>query len=428
MATVTINVHEVTRVEGHGNIVVRAKDGVVEELRLEIIESPRFFEAMIRGRKYGDINFITSRICGICAVGHCTTSLQATERAMNIPISEQTKKLRDLNFMGEQLQSHILHEYFLVAPDFFKAGSVIPLATTHPDVVLRALRLKKLANDMCAVIGGRKVMPVSLVPGGFTRIPTKKELTDLKTRLVAAGPDIDETAKLFASLTMPNFTRPTEYVSVTHPKEYAWIEGDVMSSDTGTVKPIDYQKIVKEKVVKHSTSKHTYNNRESYMVGALARFNNNSKQLHPKAKKVAAALKMEAPCHNPFMINAAQIVEIVHCYEDSLRLVDELLDSPLKPEPVQVKPCAGRGVGVCEVPRGILFHDYTYDASGTMVSANLIIPTGQNLANIEQDIRAIVPQIIDRPQDEIRLTLEMLVRAYDPCISCSVHMLDVKFV
>jgi coenzyme F420-reducing hydrogenase alpha subunit len=164
------------------------------------------------------------------------------------------------------------------------------------------------------------------------------------------------------------------------------------------------------------------------MVGALARFNNNSKQLHAKARRVAADLKLAAPCHNPFMINAAQIVESVHCYEESLGLLNQLLESPLKDEAVQVKPRAGRGVGVCEVPRGILFHDYTYDENGTMVSANLIIPTGQNLANIEQDIRAIVPQIIDRPKDEIRLTLEMLVRAYDPCISCSVHMLDVKFV
>jgi len=428
MASVTINVHEVTRVEGHGNIVVRAKDGTVEEVRLEIIESPRFFEAMVSRRKYTDINFITSRICGICAVGHCTTSLQATERAMGITVSQQTETLRKLNFYGEQLQSHILHEYFLVAPDFFQAGSVIPLAGTHPEVVKRALRLKKLANEMCCVIGGRHVMPVSLVVGGFTRVPTKKELSALKDKLVAAEPDFDETVKLFATLQMPNFTRETEYVSLTHPTEYAFIEGDIKSSDTGVVKPMDYQKVVKEKIVKHSTAKHTYNNRASYMVGALARFNNNSKQLHAKARRVAADLKLAAPCHNPFMINAAQIVESVHCYEESLGLLNQLLESPLKDEAVQVKPRAGRGVGVCEVPRGILFHDYTYDENGTMVSANLIIPTGQNLANIEQDIRAIVPQIIDRPKDEIRLTLEMLVRAYDPCISCSVHMLDVKFV
>jgi coenzyme F420-reducing hydrogenase alpha subunit len=361
-------------------------------------------------------------------VGHCTTSLQASERAMGVTVSEQTEKLRKLNFYGEQLQSHILHEYFLVAPDFFKVGSVIPLAGTHPDVVKRALRLKKLANEMCCVIGGRHVMPVSLVVGGFTRVPTKKELADLKAKLVAAGPDIDETAKLFASLQMPAFTRETEYISLTHPKEYAFVEGDIKSSDAGVAKPMDYQKFVKEKIVKHSTSKHTYNKRESYMVGALARFNNNSKQLHPKAKKVAADLKLVAPCHNPFMINAAQIVETVHCYEESLALLNQLLESPLRDEPVQVKPRAGRGVGACEVPRGILFHDYTYDDSGTMASANLVIPTGQNLANIEQDIRAIVPQIIDRPQDEVRLTLEMLVRAYDPCISCSVHMLDVEFV
>jgi coenzyme F420-reducing hydrogenase alpha subunit len=465
MASVAINVHEVTRVEGHGNIVVRAKDGTVEECQLEIIESPRFFEAMVRGRKYTDINFITSRICGICAVGHCTTSLQATERAMGVTPSEQTQKLRKLNFYGEQLQSHILHEYFLVAPDFFKAGSVIPLAASHPDVVKRALKLKKLANEMCCVIGGRHVMPVSLVVGGFTRVPTKKEIMDLRARLQEAGPDIDETVKLFGTLRMPDFKRETEYISLTHPKEYAFIEGDIKASRMGVVKPMDYQKVVREKIVKHSSSKHSYSNRdqvpgdnrhvreelaeaddrslpvpphalaaeertplESYMVGALARFNNNHKQLHPKAKKVAAALKLQAPCHNPFMINAAQIVETVHCYEESLSLLSQLTSNPLKDEPIDVRPRAGRGVGACEVPRGILFHDYTYDESGTMAAANLIIPTGQNLANIEQDIRAIVPEIIDRPQDDVRLMLEMLVRAYDPCISCSVHMLDVKFV
>jgi len=465
MASVTINVHEVTRVEGHGNIVVRAKDGAVEECRLDIIESPRFFEAMVRGRKYTDINFITSRICGICAVGHCTASLQATERAMGVTVSEQTQELRKLNFYGEQLQSHILHEYFLVAPDFFKAGSVIPLASSHPEVVKRALSLKKLANEMCCLIGGRHVMPVSLVVGGFTRVPTKKELMDLRAKLVAAGPDIDETVKLFATLQMPDFKRRTEYISLTHPKEYAFIEGDIKSSVTGVVKPMDYQKVVREKIVRHSTSKHTYSNRdqvpvdnrqvreeladaderflpvspqvlvaeepalrESYMVGALARFNNNHKQLHPKAKKAAADLKLSAPCHNPFMINAAQIVETVHCYEESLSLLKQFAVGDVKDEPIDVRPRAGRGVGACDVPRGILFHDYTYDDSGTLTAANLVIPTGQNLANIEQDIRAFVPQIIDRPQDEVRLMLEMLVRAYDPCISCSVHMLDVKFV
>lgn len=429
MKTLNIDVHYVTRVEGHGNIVVDVKNGEVKECRFEVVEAPRFFEAFVRGRPYHDINHIVSRICGICSVGHSTTSTQATERALGVELTEQGWLLRKLLFHGEILDSHILHTYYLVAPDFFGVPSVIPLVETHREVVERALRLKKLAGDLCAMIAGRHTHPCALVVGGFTHTPTERELREMRERLVAARADMDVTVDLFASLPWPQFERETEYVSLHKDDEYAFIGGEIVTSD-GFRYPIeDYRKVTNEYCVPFSTAKWTKHNRESYMVGALARFNNNYDQLHPRAKEAAAKLGMKPIVTNPFLNTAAQVVEMVHCVEDSIRIIDELLTRGVreeKPVPVQVR--AGEGVGACEVPRGVLFHHYVYDEKGICREANCIIPTNQNIANINADIRALVPQILDRPQEEVRLLLEMLVRAYDPCISCSTHFLTVEFV
>jgi coenzyme F420-reducing hydrogenase alpha subunit len=126
---------------------------------------------------------------------------------------------------------------------------------------------------------------------------------------------------------------------------------------------------------------------------------------------------------------AAQVVEMVHCVEDGIEIIDELLERGVEPEgPVAADVKAGEGVGSCDVPRGILFHHYAYDEEGFCEGANCIIPTNQNLANLNHDMQELLPRIIDKPQDEVRLTLEMLVRAYDPCISCSAHFLTVEFV
>lgn len=424
-----IDVHHVTRVEGHGNIVVNAKNGVLEECRLEIVETPRFFEAMLRGRPYTEASHITSRICGICAVGHATASLRASENALGVELSEQTQLLRKLIFFGEMLDSHILHTYMLVAPDFFNVGSVIPLAGIAPEVVLRALRMKKLAGDLCAIIGGRHTHPIAMTVGGFTHLPTVEEIKTLRERLIAARADVDATVALFKTLPWPQFNRETEYVALSKPDEYAFIDGTITTTDGGSYHLNDYKKVTNEKCVEHSTAKHTAHKRESYMVGALARFNVNHKQLHPKAKEAADALGLKPICTNPYYNSAAQVVEIVHSVEEAIKICDELIARGIKSEtPYKFAGKGGAGVGSCEVPRGILFHNYEIGEDGNVKNANCIIPTGQNLANIEADMRALVPQILDQGEQKVTMALEMLVRAYDPCISCSVHFLDVKFV
>ncbi len=421
MRQVAINVHQVTRIEGHGNIVLNARDGKIDKLMWEIPESPRFFEAMLRGRYYDDVSHIASRICGICSIAHSTASIRATEAAFGIQPSEQTLLLRKLLFDAEMLESHVLHVFCLIAPDFLGADSVFPLVETHKDVVLMALRLKKLAYNLAELLAGRKTHPLSCVVGGFAKLPDLSELKAIKTRLEDALPDLDATVALVKTLKIPDFTRQTEYIALKDSKEYAFISGQIASTDAGVI-PLDkYLEVTNEFCVPHSTAKFTKNKRDSYMVGALARFNINHDQLLPRAKRAAQELGLNAPCYNPFMITVAQVVETVHVVEDSIRLINELTIRGLKDGANVVKVRAGRGVGAVEAPRGILFHDYTYDEKGMLTKANCIIPTNQNHNNIQKDMEALVPLILNRSDDEIRHTLEMLVRAYDPCVSCSTH-------
>ncbi|MCP4246021.1 MAG: Ni/Fe hydrogenase subunit alpha [bacterium] len=434
MRNVDIDVKHVTRVEGHGNIKVNVRDGSIAKLELQVVESPRYFEAFLRGRRWDEAPHLTCRICGICSVGHTTASIKGIEAACGIEPSEQTLLLRKLLLYGEQIQSHVLHVLFLAVPDFLGVGSVIPLAQTHPEVVKRALRMKRLANDICMVLAGRHIHPIAAHAGGFTHVPKPQELIDLKRRLEACRDDLAETAQVYQSLSLPDFERETDYLSlkVTGNGEYAFYDGDLVTRRHP--EPLDkqhYREWVQERVVLHSAAKHCSSPfAAEYMVGALARFNNNHEQLHPAARRAAGALGLTAPCTNPFHNNTAQLVETVHCVEVGLEVIDQLLTRGLKLEPLVEPQHFGTGVGVTEVPRGILFHEYTIDDRGIISDANLIIPTGQNLANIEADMRAWVPQLLEEGlgKEEMTLKLEMLVRAYDPCISCATHFLELELV
>jgi len=433
---IKIDVHHLTRVEGHGNIVVNVADGVIEKCEWQVPEAPRFFEAMVRGRHYTEVARITSRICGICSIGHTLASVKATEAAMGIEVTPQTKKLRTLLKHAENFDSHVLHVYVLVAPDLLGAPSAFALVPTHAEVVARALRLKRLSHEWGSLIGGRTTHPTTVVPGGFTKFPTVAELTAMRDKLVAAVPDLEATLETITALApaIPAFDRPTEYMAVTSDEEYGLYDGYVQTilpnGDRATYEVANYRDCTNEYVVAQSTAKFTKNRLDSYAAGALARFNVNYDSLHPEAKKVAESLGMGPICTNPYMNSVAQVVEIVHSAYESLRIMDELIESGIVEEPLVQPTTSGTGATAVEVPRGILFHEYTFDDEGMCTGADCIIPTGQNHANIQRDFEALLPHLMEqgKSEDEMRLAFEMLVRAYDPCISCSTHYLDVEFV
>ncbi|MBI5756799.1 MAG: Ni/Fe hydrogenase subunit alpha [Nitrospirae bacterium] len=423
-----IHLHHITRVEGHGNLVLNIKEGRIEELRLEIVESPRFFEVMLLGRHITEAPHITSRICGICAISHTLASIKACESALNITPSADVILLRKILMHAEVLQSHILHLYLLVAPDFFNVGSVIPLARSNPEVVKRGLRLKKVANEICRILVGRHIHPIGMTVGGFMRIPAKKDLEEVRKVLESAIPDIDETVNFFKGLNIPEFNRETRYCSLKDKGDYALYDGKLYSKENDLTEVEQYRDFITESVIEYSTAKHASSGDSSIMVGALARLNNNYSQLSDKAKEAAQRLGLTLPCTNPYMNNVAQLVESVHCIYDSLGLLDQLSSGNMNVGVGRIDVREGLGVGVVEAPRGSLYHEYGVDDKGIIKSANCIIPTAQNLANIEEDIEALVPGILGLSKVEMIQRLEMLVRAYDPCISCSSHFLEVKFI
>ena len=431
MANIDISVHHVTRVEGHGNIRVRAKDGVIEKVEWQVPEAPRFFEAMVRGRSYEDIQTIVSRICGICSVTHSLAAIKGVEDALGITISEQTDRLRIILHYAEQIESHALHVGYLVAPDLLGQKSVVPLVASHPDVVKTVIKLHKLGNDGMELLGGRMTHPVAVKPGGFAKLPTAAELKAYKKELQNGLKLADTLASVVLSLAdkLPAFTRDTEYIALKTRDVYSFYHGGIASTDVPETTDIHkFESVANEYVSPQSTAKWTKWHRDSYMVGALARFNINADLLLPEAQAAAKKFGLAKGACNPYLNSVAQVVELVQVIAHSIALIDEQLSAGITPETPRAAPRAGEGVGCVEAPRGILFHRYAFNDKGECTGGNICIPTGQNHANIQKDFEAFVPQIMDRPQDEIRLLLEMLVRAYDPCISCSTHFLNVEFV
>ena len=438
---VKVDVHYLTRVEGHGNIVVDVKNGELKKCEFQVIESPRFFESMLVGRSIYEAQHLTSRICGICACGHSLASIKAAEAALGITVSEEVVMLRKLLLHTETLDSHILHMYILVAPDLLGVKSIMPLVKTHRPVIEMALRMKRMSDYAGEVLAGRHIHPISYVVGGLTQLPSVEGLEKLYKMMLDCRRDTDETIKIFKTLKFPEFQRPTQYMSLSSEDEYAFYDGDLVVNGGKPVRVKDYRSLFTETVVEHSRAKIARINGKSYMVGALARFNNNHDKLHPKAKALAAEVGLKAPCHNPYLNTVAQLVEWVHCLEQSIAMLGDILKDGLQGDKIittswprrselgKLKYTPATGAGACEVPRGTLFHEYSIDETAHITAANCVIPTNQNMGNLEDDMRKIVPELLGvHTQEQITLDLEMLARAYDPCISCATHLLDVKFV
>lgn len=418
-----IDVHHLTRVEGHGNIHIRIREGKLTEATWAVVETPRFFEMMVRGMSAERVPFLTSRICGICSISHALASIRSLERAMTITVPPSAEKLRLLAMHGETLQSHALHLFFLAIPDFVNTPNVLPLIKSHPDIVQSGLRLKEAGNAISALTTGRFTHPVSLVLGGVSKAPEKRELAALRQQLEGVLPDLDATSDFCATLSIPDFVRETEFVSLYNGSTYPFIGGDLLSTDGVRKDENDYLAMTNEYKEDFTTSKFTKLSRESFAAGALARFNNNHAFLHPKAREAASAFGLEPVNHNPFMNNIAQLVECYHIVHDAISMIDTLLDDPLVQLKTAWTPKAGAATGAVEAPRGILYHHMEVDEKGKVVRGDCIIPTTQNNANIHFDLKALANQALEqgKTDKEIQQLCEMVVRSYDPCISCSVH-------
>jgi coenzyme F420-reducing hydrogenase alpha subunit len=407
-------------VEGQGALKIKIeKDGKIHALEFQIFEPPRFFESFLIGRKYDEIMEISSRICGICPVAHQITALRAIENALNIEPSQQVKDLRKLVAISAHIQSNVLSMYFLSLPDLMGCESIIPMFKDHSKIVKRGLSLKKLGNDITDIIGGRAVHPVTLIVGGFSSLPSKNQLEKIKDRLVDSKKDAIETVDLFSKIEIPDFNRKCEHMSISDSNEYAINNGRFKSNKGLDIDEMNYRKYIYEKQKLYSTALHSFvKNRGSFIVGPLPRVNINFDQLSNDAREVAEKSGFKFPNYNPFVSHLARAIELVHDIDESIEIIDSV---PLKPERSDIICNAGFGAAITEAPRGSLYHSYKLNNNGIVTDADIVPPTAHNAYNIEKDLNEFVQTILDLSIEDITLKCEMLIRAYDPCISCSAH-------
>ncbi len=427
----TVVIPHLGRVEGHGGIFVRVEGNRVSQVQMDIYEGSRYYEALLKGKHFAEVQGIITRICAICSASHTVTALQALENALGVVVSERVHDLRGLLLLGATIESHALHIFALALPDFLGYESVIAMAKDYREEVVQALKLKQLGNRIQELIGGRAVHPVNTLVGGFGKLPSHRELDALRKDLEEALPVLDRFVDLAASLKLAQLPQaPTTYVALRPYEEAFRFRGISICTSRGEEFALEnYREVIQEFTVEHSHAKHAaLSAGHTYMVGSLARIKLWGHYLKGRAAQALAKLIPDRDSNNPLLNNWAQLVELVHSVERSIEICELLMGLPEDRQdltPYTVK--AGRGVGAIEVPRGTLFHEYELDSEGRVVAANVITPTAQNLANLERDLREAVehtlahnPQAADR---ELKLQLEMVARAYDPCISCSVHVI-----
>ena len=420
----TIRVDTLARVEGEGALRIKMAGERVTDVKLEIYEPPRMFEAFLRGRHFSEVADITSRICGICPIAYQMSAVHAIERALDVKIDPAVRLLRRLFYCGEWIESHTLHVYMLHAPDFLGCHSVVEMAQAQRAIVERALRLKKIGNQIVTLLGGREIHPISAAVGGFYKVPLKRELQVLVDDLKWALDASMETVRWTAGLEFPDFEQDYDFVALCHADEYPFNEGRVVSNRGLDIAVEEYEKHFVEQHVKHSNAlRSVMRGGGSYLVGPMARFNLNFEKLPEVARNAAIEAGLKLPVKNPFRSIIVRAVELVFACAEALRVIQEY-EPP--PQPcVEVKARAGIGHAVTEAPRGILYHRYEIDDNGLITSARIVPPTSQNQKRIEDDLREYAGRLVGWPLAEATWKCEQAVRNYDPCISCATHFLKV---
>jgi sulfhydrogenase subunit alpha len=421
----TIKVDYLARVEGEGGMYIKINNNKVEDIKLNIFEPPRFFEALLQGRNYSEAPDITSRICGICPIAYQLGAAQAMERAFGIKIDPKIRDIRRLIYCGEWIESHILHIYMLHAPDFLGYEDSISMAKDFPEVVKKGLKLKKIGNSLMSVVGGREIHAVNIKVGGLYKIPSKKSLKALVEDLKWARESALETIKWVSKFDFPDFEREYTFVSMTHPSEYPITEGNIISNKGLNIDISEFNNHFEEEHVKHSNALHcVMKDQGIYFVGPMARYNLNFEKLSKFTKDVAFDIGVGEKCNNPYKSIIIRSLEVLYAFDEALKIIEEY-EEPEYPD-IKFDTCEAIAYGCTEAPRGICYHEYSIDKNGIIKKAKIIPPTSQNQKTIEEDLYHYVSKYTSLSDSKLRHQCEQAIRNYDPCISCATHFLNLK--
>jgi len=431
MKKITLN--HITKVEGHAEVDISIKNGKVVHCHVHSVEGVRHFESIIKGRKYDEVSLITSRICGICSCGHTICSIKAIENAFGMEPSLQTKLLRELITIGERIRSHASHIYFFALPDYLGYGSAIAMAKEYQQEIKDCLEIVRVGNELIKLVGGRDMHPFVSTVGGMTKVQPKEKYDKVLFELKKIIPMVENTIELFAKLPYPRYqNNDSVFISLDNDVSFSLHTGDIISN-TGLRFPQEkYKEFLKEHFHVKSTAKFATIKGKEFMTGALARINNSFDRMSDRTRALILKYDIQLPSSNLFLNNVAQALEILHWLERAIDIIEHKI---FIPEKLEQPKLSGKklyhGIAAIEVPRGILFHDYKFDVNGILKKANIITPTVQNLAEMEFSVRTYLNQILeiepDKTKEELQLEIEKMIRAFDPCFSCSTHFLKVNW-
>jgi sulfhydrogenase subunit alpha len=427
-----ILVEPLARVEGDGGISVRIDGDKIKEVNFNILEGTRLVETLVIGKTPEEDVSIACRICAICTLSHRYAALRGLEKALGITkLPPKAQLMRTLMHMGEFIESNSLHVFVLALPDFLGFPSAVAMAGQYGNEVLKALALKKYGNKIMRLTSGRMIHGENPTIGGFGRYLDRATLLELKKEAQEQIAFAELGVQLVGGIDIPSFFEKETVFMCCEPGdgEFGVMGDQIRISDGKTVPVEEYRSLTNELFSPHSAAKHCLYQGKPYTVGAIARLNNLGERLKGRSLKLFEKYWNKRWLKNPVFNNLAQAIELVWCLETIPVLVDAILEIDEDPALVQPARRDGEGVGAVEAPRGTLYHNYRLK-DGLVAEANLIIPTGQSLEDIDKYLRIAVEELLKQKADDqkIRLQCEIIARAYDPCISCSTHMVRIERV
>jgi len=419
-----ISIEGLSKIEGHASLDVKVRKGKVEDVKLKISENKRFYTQAIRGKQFQTVPQLVSRICGTCSIAHLTCCTEAVEKALRIQPTEQTILLRKLMTYGMMIRDHAMHLYLFSLPDVLGKDSVLDFDERQHELVHHAFEVKKAGNDLSKLIGGRAIHPPYAQVGNFSHLPDKNETKQVIEELKKVRSHIFELVRIFYDCPF-SFRKRTRFVALTT-DDFSFLEGVIKSSQKLIIPEEHYWEHLHRVIIPYSQATGYEFEGKDFMVGALARINLNRERLYKETKRDLAKYLRIFPSENIYHNNLAQAVEIMHCIDHSIEILEGV---EFKREPVvEFKIKEGKGVGVIEAPRGTLYYAIDLDKDGKILYGNLVIPTAQNQIKMENDIRTLVSRNLDKDKNFIQYEIEKLIRAFDPCMTCATHFLKVNWL
>lgn len=422
-----LSIEEISKIEGAAGMKVKVRNGKVEDLSLELADYKRFYTQAIRGKVITAVPQLLARICGTCSNAHLLCSIESVEKSLSYKPSEQTKLMRRLLANGLMIRDHGLHLYVFALPDVLGKDSIFQFDESDEQehqLLHDTFTVKAAGNQLSITFGGRSVHAPYPMLGGFSHFPSQEDLDKSIKMLQETRPAAIRLIRVFADCPF-KFQDDTTFVSLIA-DNYNFLEGSINTGNGKQIPEKEFKEHLEHTVIPYSQASGYKFEGQAYMVGALARVNHSKDLLHPSTLKDASEAINKFPSNNVFHNNLAQAIEILHCIDESLDLLEKHKQFPQE-EPATSKQTEGTGVGVIEAPRGILYHKLEIKDK-KVVKADIVVPTGQNQISMEKNLVGVVENNIYKRKEKIAFEIEKLIRAYDPCISCATHFLKIRWI